>query len=380
MSLKFLTAGESHGPALSGIIEGLPAGIEVAPEDFSLLLKRRWAGYGRGKRQNIENDAVEVLAGIVNGKTIGSPVSLLIRNRDYAAHKSAMSPFGSDSSRNAINVPLPGHADFAGAIKHRFDDCRLVRERASARETAMRTALSLPVRNFLQALDIGFTCLVEAIGGVAANIDYQQDPNELAAAVAASTDQFLCPDPAACEKWRDLIDQAQKQGVSLGGTAAVIFWNLPIGLGSYCQAEQRLDARLAGRIMSIPAVKAVESGNALALSQQVGGAADALQYQSGRGFFHATNHAAGIEGGMTNGEPLIMRFHMKPLPGGTAAESVNLQTLVKQFPAAYRSDTQALQAAAIVAESVSAIELGSAILELTGGSDLETVIERLHKS
>ncbi len=376
MSLKYLTAGESHGPALCGIIDGIPAGVEIEPQDFDLLMKKRWAGYGRGGRRKIETDRVEVLSGIVNGKTIASPISLLIKNQDYQPHKSPMAPFAEANERLAVKVPLPGHADFPGLMRHRFDDCRLVRERASARETAMRTALSLPARNLLQALDVRFFCLVESIGGIDAKVDYLQNIEEMAQAVAESSDLFLTPDHKVCDRWREIIDKAQTLGNSLGGTAAVVFWNLPIGLGGYSQADQRLDARLAEKIMSIPGVKSVECGFAAALSRQAGSFVDSLKYDQERGFYHGSNNAAGIEGGMTNGEPLIMRFHMKPLPGGGDADSVNLATLLPQRPEPYRSDTQALQAAAVVAESIVALELADQILRLTGGADLETVHER----
>lgn len=379
MSLKFLTAGESHGPALCGIIEGLPAGIEVAQEDFDLLLQKRWAGYGRGARKKIESDRVEVLSGIVAGHTIGSPVSLLIRNQDYQAHKSSMAPFGNESVRAAINVPLPGHADFAGAMKFNFDDCRYIRERASARETAMRSALSVPARNFLQMLGIGFTCLVESIGAVDAEIDYRQPPQELAAAVDSGAKEFLCPDHKIFPAWKELIDKAKTSGHSLGGTAAVVFWNLPIGLGGFSQADQRLDARLAAGIFSIPGVKGVECGHGLDLSRKVGMNYDALSYEQKRGFVRNGNIAAGIEGGLSNGEPLIMRFHLKPLPGGAVADSLDLKTLEAKKPAAYRSDTQALQAAAVVAESVVAMEIAAEILAFTGGVDFENIFARLEQ-
>ncbi|MEW6711889.1 MAG: chorismate synthase [Candidatus Riflebacteria bacterium] len=376
MTLRYLTAGESHGPALVGILDGMPAGVEICEEDFTRLMRRRWSGYGRGQRRDIEKDLVEVLSGIVAGKTTGSPISLLIRNQDFDSNKSTMAPFGRTSQRSRIAVPLPGHADFAGAVKFGFDDCRLIRERASARETAMRVALSAPARNLLQALDIRFTCLVESVGGIAAAIDYNQNPEILAAATAENFEEFLTPDASVCDKWKELIDRCASEGKSLGGTAAVIFWNLPVGLGCHTQADLRLDAIIAGLIMSIPAVKSVEIGCFSEPGGQIGAGGDALHYQDGRGFFHSTNSAGGIEGGMTNAEPLLVRFHVKPLPGGTRVESVNLETLAPEFPAFYRSDTQIMPAAALVAESLVAIEIASQLLKMTGGADFDTIAQR----
>lgn len=375
MSLKYLTAGESHGPALSGILEGMPAGIEVQQSDFDCLAAKRWAGYGRGKRKSLENDKVEVLSGIVGGKTIGSPISLLIRNHDFTNHQSYMDPFCVESDKGKIPVPLPGHADFAGAIKFGFDDCRFIRERASARETAMRTALSIPARNFLKTLGVNFSCFVESIGGIAAKIDYEKNPWELAAMVEANSDAFLTPDANVCESWQNLIDECRVSNESVGGTGAVIFWNLPIGLGSHTQFDKRLDGKLASVLMGIPGVKSVEIG----LSKERGAGADSLQFDQTRGFFHATNHAGGVEGGMTNGEPLIIRFHLKALPGSGKIESIDLQTLQSAYPFDYRSDVTALQPAAVVAESVVAIELASQIMDMVGGFDLETIIDRFER-
>ncbi|GAB4276151.1 MAG: chorismate synthase [Candidatus Rifleibacteriota bacterium] len=376
MSLRILTAGESHGPALCGILDGMPAGVEIEQQDFDLLMQKRWAGYGRGKRKSVEIDLVEVLSGIVGGKTIGSPISLLIRNQDYARHKSFMQPFGGTRASGDIPVPLPGHADFAGAMKFGLDNCRYIRERASARETAMRTALSVPARNLLRELGIDFTCFVEAIGGLRANIDYTAEPAELAALVEECGHEFLTPDKKVCDQWKKLIDDAGKCGRSLGGTAAVIFWNLPVGLGSHTQADLRLDSILSARLMSIPGVRGVEIGQALEISQ-LSSTADPIEFSEKKGFFRPTNFAAGIEGGISNGQPLVLRIHMKAPPGGCRTGSVDLKSQKSTFPEAYRSDTQAMQAVAVVAESVTAIELASQIVDLTGGTNMENIFNRL---
>ncbi|MGM0598376.1 MAG: chorismate synthase [Candidatus Rifleibacteriota bacterium] len=376
MGLRYLTSGESHGPALSGIIDGLPAGIEITQADFDRLAEKRWAGYGRGKRKTIEDDKVEVLAGVLAGKTIGSPIGLLIKNKDYSVRKGYMHPFKQNREAAKITVPLPGHADLPGALKYGFDDCRLIRERASARETAMRTALSVPARNMLLELGIDFTCLVEAIGGVSAKIDYSMKATRIKELTESGSSAFLTPDAEVCEKWKKIIDEAKEQKRSLGGTACVIFWNLPFGLGSHTQHDKKLDAILAASIMSLPSVKGVEFGKAVALSKTQSVAADKISFNPERGIFHKTNLAAGLEGGMTNSEPMIIRFHLKPLPGAAKIDSIDLDTMQTAWPDDYRSDVQVLQAAAVVGESVIAIELASQILETTGGVDVRTVETR----
>jgi chorismate synthase len=317
---------------------------------------------------------VQVTAGLRAGFTTGAPIALSIENEVQKELRKSMHPFtGSDDQTAVIPVPLPGHADLAGAVKYGLHDCRYIRERASARETVMRAALSVPARSLLRALGIGSLCMLEQLGSVAADIDYLRNSDELATLVAENGDAFLTPDKNVIATWKELVDSAAAASKSLGGTAAVLFWNLPTGLGSHTQHEQRLDARLAALLMSIPAVRGVEIGLA---QQQAHGrcpAADPIAYSSENGWVRSTNYAGGLEGGMTNGEPLIMRFHMKPLPANAGLSSIDLKTGEPAVPAFYRSDTQALTAAAVVAESVVAIELASQLLAMTGGSTLEQV-------
>lgn len=377
MTLRLLTAGESHGPALTGILEGMPSGVKVCPEDFSALMRRRLAGYGRGRRSQIESDQVEILSGLIGGVTTGSPIAMFINNADFARHAAYMHPFNPPSPEGRINVPLPGHADLPGIQKYGFDDCRPVRERASARETAMRTALSVPARKFLAAVGVGFTCFVESIGGVCATVDYAADPSEIAAAVSAVGDEFLTPDAAVIPRWRELIDDCSASNTSLGGTGTVIFYGLPPGLGSHVHFDRRLDGILAGLVMSIPAVRGVEIGLALELSARRASAADSIGFSPASSFVRGSNFAGGLEGGMTNGQPLIIRFHMKPLPGNAAVDSVNLDSLRAEKPAHYRSDIQAVTAASVVAESVVAIQIASEILDFTGACSLEKNMQRL---
>jgi len=380
MSLRFLTAGESHGSALTGILDGMPAGVKVTPEDFAALLARRRQGYGRGPRQQLETDQVRVTAGLRAGYTTGAPVSLLIENMARSELHDCMQPFAeSDPHKSAINVPLPGHADLAGVLKYESSDCRNIRERASARETVMRTALSVPPRCLLRALGIESVCLLEQLASVAATIDYQRPPAELASLVAEAGTDFFTPDKSVLATWKTLVDSAAAADKSLGGTAAVIFWNLPAGLGSYNQHDLRLDARLAASLMSIPAVRGVEIGLGQKQAHGQCPAADPVTFSSETGWSRASNYAGGLEGGMTNGEPLILRFHMKPLPANAGLLSVDLRTGQPAATDFYRSDTQALTAAAVVAESVVAVELASQLLEMTGGNTLEQISTRLEE-
>ncbi|GAB1355205.1 chorismate synthase [Erysipelotrichia bacterium] len=376
MKLRYLTAGESHGPALCGIIEGLPAGIRVEQSDFVSLLQSRRAGYGRGARARIETDEVEVLSGIIGGLTTGSPVALTIRNRDFAKHAAYMHPFTADTESGQICVPLPGHADLAGITRYGLHDCRPVRERASARETAMRVALSVPPRNLLKQLGIRSTCFVESLGGIKAAIDYTAAPEAIAAAVEQNGEDFLTPDAAIIQSWRELTDNCAAQNHSIGGTGAVIFWGLPVGLGSHVHYDRRLDGILAGLVMSIPAVRGVEIGMALELAQASRPAVDQIVAAGGQ-TSRTSNHAAGLEGGMTNGQPLVIRFHMKPLPGNAGVDSVDLRTGESASPAFYRSDIHAVAAASVVAESVIAIQLASEILSFCGCENMEYLEKRI---
>jgi chorismate synthase len=221
--------------------------------------------------------------------------------------------------------------------------------------------------------------MVESIGGIDANIDYSQPPEIISGLVEENGPEFLTSDRDVCEKWRQLIDATAEKGGSVGGTAAVIFWNLPAGLGSHTQADQRLDGIFAARLMSIPAVKGFEIGHAYELSRMSGSCVDSLFFDNRNGFVRRTNFAGGLEGGMTNGAPLLIRFHLKPIPGGTSSDSINLQTGEKARPASYRSDVQVMQAAAVVSESVLAIELASQILEATGGFNLDLIMQRFEQ-
>lgn len=361
--LRYLTAGESHGPALTAILEGMPPGVEVEEEEFYSVMKKRLAGYGRGVRSKAEPDKVEILSGIVGGRTIGSPIALMIKNKDYINHQHYMSPFNlSDPGAGKINVPLPGHADLAGMVKYGFDNCRFVRERASARETAIRTAISVPARCFLKSKGVSSLCMVKSLGGIEADVDVNAPKEKLEALLKEVGEDFLTPDKKIIPAWKSLIDECIEKKISLGGTGLVIFYDLPLGLGSYVEYDLRLDARLAAAVMSIPAIKGVEIGNASELAKMRGNGADEIAYESQKGFFRKGNLAAGLEGGVTNGQPLVIKFYMKPLPANSMVDSVDLITKKVAKPEFYRSDVQAVTAASVVVESVIALELASSYL------------------
>lgn len=358
--LRYLTAGESHGPALTAILEGMPVGIEIKEEDFEIVLKKRQSGYGRGKRCKTEPERVEVLSGIVNGKTIGSPIALMIRNSDYENHKHYMAPFRASSpDAGKINIPLPGHGDLAGMIKYGFKDCRYIRERASARETAIRTAISVPARCLLKEKGIHSICMVESIGGIKADLNLNAPRDEIEKAIDEVGYDFLTPDKKVISSWKNLIDECEKKNISLGGSGVVIFYGLPVGLGSYVEYDRRLDGKIAQAVMAIPAIKGCEIGNAAELSKMHGNASDEILLNDKGDFYRTTNLAGGLESGMTNGQPLIIRFYMKPLPANSNIMSIDLRTGKPTKTEFYRSDIQAVTAAAVIVESVVALELAS---------------------
>ncbi len=364
MSIRFLTAGESHGPALCGIIEGFPPGINLTIKDFQEILLKRKKGYGRGTRSQTEPDEIEILSGLVGGKTIGSPIAIVIRNQDYENHKDYMHPFNPPSERGEIPVPLPGHGDFPGVIKYGFSDCRPVRERASARETAMRVALSVPAKKLLDSFGISSQCFVESISGIDSAIDWSLTLEEQAKKIAKNQEYFFTPDKNVVKKWIKVIDKAQANKQTLGGTGCVLFYNLPIGLGNYIQGDLRLDAKLAGQIMSIPAIKGVEIGFGKKVSEMQEDCTDGIEYhENTKSFSRSSNHAGGIEGGMSNGAPLILRFHMKPLPANSIKNTINLKTMEKAKTQYYRSDVCAVQAATVVAEALARIVIASELLK-----------------
>jgi chorismate synthase len=388
--LRFLTAGESHGEALVAIVDGLPAGLALSREDIDRHLRRRQAGYGRGRRMAIESDAVEIISGVRHGVTIGSPVAVLIRNKDWVNWQWTMAvdeepPASAGGARRApVTRPRPGHADLAGAIKYGHSDLRNVLERASARETAARVAAGACARTLLERLGIRIASHVTAIGGASAE---RRQPLPFAAIAAIADDERVrCEDPALAERMMAAIDEAKAAGDTLGGAFEVVANGVPPGLGSYAQWDRRLDARLAYALMSIPAVKAVEIGDGVAAAALPGSqvhdailpAADPARPDR---LARPTNRAGGLEGGVTNGEDVRVTGYLKPIATlMSPLPSVDLRT-GQDVPAAIeRSDTCAVPAAAVIGEAVVALVLAEALLDSFGGDTVEGIARNLDSS
>ncbi|MCL6612380.1 MAG: chorismate synthase [Peptococcaceae bacterium] len=374
--MKFVTAGESHGPALTAVVENLPAGLPVTEEYVNCQLNRRQEGYGRGGRMKIESDRVKFLSGVRGGITLGSPVAMLIENRDWANWSEIMDPGPAAlSGAGAVTRPRPGHADLPGAIKYGHRDIRNVLERASARETAARVAAGSLARRLLEELGVSIVGVVIRIGPVASGIP-DLPPRELAGLVDRSP--VGCAVPEAGEAMKAEIDRARKDGDSLGGVFEIRVYGLPPGIGSYASWDRKLDGRLAGAVMSIQAIKGVEVGLGFAAAQMPGsGVHDEIYHREGLGFYRKTNRAGGIEGGMTNGNPVVVRAAMKPIPTlYKPLKSVDIATREPFEASVERSDICAVPAARVVGEAVVAWEIARACLEKFGGDTLEEVKER----
>lgn len=366
MTLRLLTAGESHGPELVVIVEGVPAGVEVDSDEIDLQLDRRRGGHGRGARSTkIERDHAEIVSGVTHSRTTGSPVAMRIVNRDFANQPA-------DPVR--LTTPRPGHADLAGATKHGHADFRLVRERASARETAARVAAAALVRPLLREFGISLGCFVVGIGAVTLRIDLGSSTATSLAdlSAAAEPDPVRCPDPAISEKMMAAIDRAKDDRQTLGGTFVAFAAGVPVGLGSYTQWDLRLDGRLAQAIFSIPAIKGVEIGPGFELAALNGSRGqDAILSSRGK-LVRGSNFAGGLEGGMSNGEPIVLRAAMKPLSSTRApATSVDLRTGAATDPPYVRSDVCAVPAAAVVGEAMLGWVLAQALVERFGGDRLD---------
>lgn len=369
MALRFLTAGESHGKALTGIIEGVPAGLALSGEDIDRELKRRQGGHGRGGRMNIEADRVDILSGVRWGRTTGSPITLLVENRDWKNWKEGMSAEEAlRGSIEAVTRPRPGHADLAGALKYGEHDIRNILERSSARETAMRVALGAVAKKFLHAFGITIGSYVTGIGPVSIKPD-TADLMSLFERAEAST--VRCPDREASREMVDLIDRAASEGNSLGGVFEVFALGLPPGLGSHIQWDRRLDGRLAQALMSIQAIKGVEVGLGFEAARRTG--REVMDEITGDRppFKRKTNNAGGVEGGISNGMPLVLRAAMKPIPTQKRPmRSVDIITR-EPFEAAYeRSDVCASPAASVIGEAMAALLIADAFLEKFGGDGM----------
>jgi chorismate synthase len=362
----FSTAGESHGPAGVALVHGVPAGLGLLAGDVNRDLTRRQKGYGRGGRQKIEKDEVEFLGGVRHGYTLGSPVAMLIRNRDYANWEARMSPEPVEDPPDPITLPRPGHADLAGMQKYAFDDLRNVLERSSARETAARVAAGGVARKLLAEFGIEIKSAVYRIGGVAY-------PKERAALDAAKSDEseVRCPDPEVSERMKAEIDAARYARDALGGEFVVVAEGCPPGLGSYVDWRDKLDARLAAAVMSINAIKGVEIGVGFGLaSRRSSEVQDEILLEDGH-LARASNRLGGLEGGMTNGEPVVVAAAMKPISTiAKALRTVDLSTGEPARAFKERADSCAVPAAAVIGESMVAIVLAEAFLEKFGADNL----------
>lgn len=361
--LRFLTAGESHGPALSLIVEGLPAGLAIDEDKLNSALAKRQKGYGRGGRMAIETDKVKVTAGIRFGKTIGSPVSILIENKDWANWQKDMSIFGEESFDRDVNKPRPGHADLTGILKYDLLEARSVLERASARKTATRVAVGALANCLLEELDIRVASHVRSIGSACLPEAIEPSIEEIVQKIDLSDVSCVCDKTAVT--MREVVDKAKGSGDTLGGVVEVRAENVIPGLGSYVHWDRRLDGLLAQAIVSIPAFKAVEIGEGIKAATSFGSDVhDEIYPTETKSIRRESNRAGGLEGGMTNGEPLVVRGYMKPIPTlMKPLSSVDLKTGKQAIAEAERSDTCAVPAAAVVAEAMVKWVLAVAVLE-----------------
>jgi len=362
--VRYTTAGESHGPGLIAIVSDVPAGIPLDRGAIDADLARRQRGYGRGGRMAIEHDRVEVLGGVRFGRTLGSPVSLLISNRDAANWGSAMDPWGSAEGVEPVTAPRPGHADLGGIQRTGATDVRDILERASARETAARVAAGAIAKALLAHLGVSVRSWVETIGDASTG---SLDPAAVDAVIVTESD-VSCADPEVSARMRTAIDHAREEGESLGGIIAVCAEGLVPGVGGYAEAVTRLDSRLAAAVMSIPAMKGIEFGDGFDLGSRVGSAAHDEIVLDGEGRLgRATNRSGGIDGGMTTGEPLVLRAVMKPIPTlMRSLKTIDISTCEVADAARERSDVCAVPAAAVVAEAEVALVLADAYQDLVG--------------
>jgi chorismate synthase len=375
---RFTTAGESHGPGLTAVVEGLPAGLEVRPEDLNVDMARRQLGHGRGGRMKIEKDSAEVTAGVRHGKTLGSPVAMWIVNRDYQNWVERMNPWPVDAEVAEVHLPRPGHADLAGMQKYGHTDVRNVLERASARETAARVAAGALAKTFLRALGVEIRSHVLQIGSVTA-----PRPDDLTVDAFEGVDEspVRCIDAETSQAMVAEIDSARKANESLGGVFEVRAFGVVPGLGSHISWEERLDGRLAQAILSIHSMKGAEVGGGYALAGLPGSHAhDEIFWSGERGYYRETNRAGGVEGGMTNGQPLVVTGAMKPLPTLTKPlRSVDTETKEPASALKERTDSCTVPAGGVVGEAMVAVVLASAYREKFGGDHIDDVVDAVRR-
>jgi chorismate synthase len=379
-TFRFLTAGESHGEALTAVVDGVPAGLPLSPADIDADLARRQKGYGRGGRMKIERDRVHIFSGVRWGKTLGSPIALQIVNRDWENWQATMgveTPVAGTAQKE-VTRPRPGHADLAGAMKYGHRDIRNVLERSSARETTARVAVAGIAKRLLAEFDITILSHVTEIGGVRVSPDLVPAWDEVRTRVEAS--EVRCADPVAEAEIIAAIDAAKAKGDTLGGVFEVVALGCPVGLGSYVQWDRRLDGKLAQAFCSIQAIKACEFGLGMETARRPGSRVhDEILLGTGGGFSRTTNNAGGLEGGVTNGQPVVVRAAMKPLSTlRTPLRSVDLATREPVEAVVERSDVCAVPAAGIVGEAMMAIVLADVFLEKFGGDSVDEIRQNYH--
>ena len=385
--IRFLTAGESHGQALTAIIEGFPAGLEISEPEIAAELKRRQRGYGRGDRMKIESDYARILSGVRYGKTLGSPITLKIDNRDWPNWVEKMSVEPVDNPAPALQIPRPGHADWAGMIKFRHDDLRNILERSSARETAIRVAAGAIAKALLNLFDIDVYGHVLQIGCAKSPISFlqhisgsNQENRERFRQLfdTAENSPTACADAETTKAMMAQVDSAREKGDTLGGIFELVAVGVPVGLGSHVHWDKRLDGQIAGALMSVNAIKAVEIGLGREVAEWPGRRVhDEFFYEKERGFFRGSNHAGGIEGGMSNGQPIIVRLTMKPIPTlGTPLQSVDVSSLSPEQAFRERADVCAVPAAVVVGEAMLALVIADALCAKLGGDSVDEMKER----
>ncbi len=375
--LRLTTAGESHGPGLTAIVEGLPAGLELRREAIDADLARRQLGHGRGGRMKIEHDVALVTGGVRHGRTLGGPVALQVANRDYANWETRMNPWPVEEEIPEVHLPRPGHADLVGTWKYRQTDVRNILERASARETAARVAGGALAKAFLRALGVEVRSHVVQIASVCAPA--REGALALDDFAAVDDSPVRCLDAEATRAMVAEIDALRKANESLGGVFEVLAFGLTPGLGSHVSWEERLDGRLAQAILSIQALKGVAIGDGFEVAGVPGSQAhDEIFYSAARGFYRETNRAGGLEGGMTTGEPLVVRGAMKPLPTLTKPlRSVDISTLEPAEALRERTDSCTVPAAGVVGEAMVALVLADAYRRKFGGDHIDDVLGAL---
>ncbi|HDH7009532.1 TPA: chorismate synthase [Staphylococcus aureus] len=378
--MRYLTSGESHGPQLTVIVEGIPANLEIKVEDINKEMFKRQGGYGRGRRMQIEKDTVEIVSGVRNGYTLGSPITMVVTNDDFTHWRKIMgaAPISEEERENmkrTITKPRPGHADLVGGMKYNHRDLRNVLERSSARETAARVAVGALCKVLLQQLDIDIYSRVVEIGGIKDKDFYDSETFK----ANLDRNDVRVIDDSIAQAMRDKIDEAKNEGDSIGGVVQVVVENMPVGVGSYVHYDRKLDGKIAQGVVSINAFKGVSFGEGFKAAEKPGSEIqDEILYNSEIGYYRGSNHLGGLEGGMSNGMPIIVNGVMKPIPTlYKPLNSVDINTKEDFMATIERSDSCAVPAASIVCEHVVAFEIAKALLEEFQSNHIEQLQQQI---